>query len=482
MHATRLLLAALTPFLPTPGIAAIAPPPGHRGEECSAAGYSGDYVCLTVPVPEDRDSAEGREIELHVVVLPALAEEPAPDPVFVLMGGPGQAAADKAAYFADLMGAVHRERDLVFVDVRGTGESNPLDFYLQPEDLLLAGTSSFAPTVVARELERLRERADFAFYTTDHTVDDLDDVREALGYERINLYGASYGTRAALVYLRRHGEHVRSVVLKAVAPLGFVVGQQFALDAQRSLDRVFARCAAEPACAEAFGDVAADFELLLEDLGREPAVVEVRNPLDGSRAEIEVSGAELALAVRTLLYSAPGIASLPALLHAGARGDLEPLATAILTTRLTVAQWVYEGTTLSVLGAEDVPILDREAFAAEAEGTFLGVGFSDELLAAAAEWPHGEVDASFWGPVRSEVPVLLISGGLDPVTPPRFGEEALAHLPNGAHVVFEHGSHGDLACRPCLDELLAAFYRAGTAAELDTTCVGRVSPIPFSMR
>lgn len=452
--------------------------PGSGQDDCSASTYGGEFDCLTVPVFENRDLEEGREIELHVVILPALGDEVEPDPVFLIMGGPGQSAADKAIYFDNLMAGVRQHRDLVFVDVRGTGESNPLDFEIGPDDLMETIDSPIPPELVERELAKLKKKADLTQYTTNNAMDDLNDVRIALGYEKVNLYGGSYGTRAALVYLRRHPETVRTVLIKAVSPLGWTVGVDFARDAQASIERLFTDCAADPASAEKYGDLAARFDELLEKLA-EPVVVETYHPLNGSTVEVPVSAEAVALTVRDMLYTGPDRSALPGMIVRGCDGQLDEWAERILRARLQQFAGLYEGMMLSVLAAEDLPLMNEEVIEATALDTFLGTSFAGDFRGALAVWPQAKVDPAFWEPVRSDAPVLLISGELDPVTPPRPAAEAAKHLPNSLHLVFPHGSHDDGPFRPCLDDLIEAFYRTGTVEGLDTSCVEQAGPVPF---
>ena len=463
----------------------LAPGPGalERNESCSAAAvYGGEFDCLHVPVRENRADPDGRQLELHVVVLPALGDDVAPDPVFLIMGGPGQSAGDKAGYFANYMARVRQSRDLVLVDLRGTGESNALDFEIGPEDLVDQIERTLPEALVKRELARLSQRADLTQYTTANAMDDLNDVRIELGYGQINLYGASYGTRAVQVFLRRHGRHVRTAVMRAVAPLGFTLDHDLALTAQRSLDRVFADCAADRACVKAYGDLRARFQNWLEELEDRPVLVETRNPLDGSDVEVPVTAESIALTIRTILYTTPGILALPGMIDRGARGELDEWAAMIFQTRLQQLQWICEGTALSVLGAEDVPLLVPQTADSEAARTFLGTGFGNDFFAAAAMWPHAEIDPSFWEPLTSDVPVLLISGELDPVTPPAFADQVARHLPNSRHLVFATASHDDSALRPCVEDVFEEFFRTGTVEGLDTSCVESSGRLQFHVR
>lgn len=452
----------------------------HGGEPCSAS-LAGTFDCLTVPVFEDREKGAGRELDLHVVVLPATGDEVAPDPVFFLPGGPGQGAAALAGHVVSLLAEVHRERDIVLVDYRGTGESHPLDFEMSNDDILKSLSDPMPREIVERELVRLRQEADLTQYHTNAIVDDLNDVREYLGYEEINLWGGSYGTRVALVFLRRHPERIRSAVIKGVAPMGYAIGAEFSTDAQKSLDRILAACAADPDCSSAYGDVGAHLEELFARLEEEPVVVPAKSPLDGSTIEVTVTPDVIALTLREVLYATPAHAALPGMIARGAEGRLEEWAELALTSAVMMWGQLCEGLFLSVARAEDAPLLEGVDFDERARGTFLEARFVNGLLTAFETWPGATVDPAFWEPVRSDVPVLVVSGALDPVTPANQGEEAVRHLSNGLHLVFDNGSHDDTAFRPCMDEIYADFFRSGTIEELDTSCASEVRPIRFTI-
>ena len=228
--------------------------------------------CGSFEVSEDRKRPEGRRLSLRVAVVPALARAPQPDPLFMLAGGPGQAATEA---LPELITAaferVHRTRDIVLIDQRGTGHSSPLKCELIDPDAPLAKRIA-DPGFPAERLEACLKGydADPRLYTTSIAMEDLDEVRRALGYGAIDLWGGSYGTRAALVYLREHGETVRSIILDGVAPPTLRLPLSFAADAQRALDRLFLACAGEEACAKAWPDLPARFQRLLGRLEAAP--------------------------------------------------------------------------------------------------------------------------------------------------------------------------------------------------------------------
>lgn len=435
--------------------------------------------CGRLSVPEDPDDPAGRLIELAVAVVPAVSTRARPDPLFLLAGGPGQGAREG---FVGLLGAlaeVRRNRDLVLVDQRGTGDSNPMtcDF---PEE-------SWADVEVSAETFRglaeqclARLPGDPRYYTTSVAVRDLDAVRAALGYDRINLYGGSYGTRVAQHYARRHPDRVRAMVLDSVVAPTLVLGASMALDAEAALRGHFARCAADAACAERFPKLAEEFDALRQRMARTPATVQLPDPVTAEPRSIEFAAGHFALAVRMLSYSDLGAALLPLLIdEAYARGNFTPLAAQAEMIREELDRALAYGMHNSVVCAEDLPFLDRDALDMGAlRRSYIGDTMLKGLEAMCSVWPRGPVDPDFKAPLRSAVPTLLLSGSLDPVTPPAYTAAAAAGLTDHVHIVFAGQGHLQLRLR-CAQSLLRHFLEAGTTAGLDTRCAGVVRPAPF---
>lgn len=453
-------------------------------EPCELPGVPPPVACGELEVWEDREGREGRRIALRVVRLGATESETRPDPLFPILGGPGQSVVESAAGMAAGFAEVRRERDVVLVDQRGTGGSNGLDCPLfgPPEDAQAFLVAFLPVESVQRCRGVLEERADLRMYGTHLAADDLDDVRRALGYRRINLFGVSYGTRAALTYIRRHEAHARSAVLVGVYPPGLHGPALFAPAAQRALDGVLEECLAEPACASAFPDIRDAAQRVFRRLADEPARAEVIHPGTGVPQEVRLDRDLAAEAVRYMLYG-PGTAGMvPVVLHQADGGDLAPLAEFALLGRMQVVDSGYNGLYLSITCAEEVAPVDPEEAARLAEGTFLGDYRYRDQADACRHWPLGVVPDDLHEPVRAEVPVLLLSGQWDPVTPPSHAEHAVTHLPRGRHLVVPHGGHGFDGLEggdECADRLTTEFLRSGSADELDAGCLERVRRRPF---
>lgn len=452
---------------------------------CKPQGIEGDAKCGTLEVFENRATQEDRKIKINILVLPASGQQREPDPLFYFAGGPGSAATEDAPGIAPLLASVRQRRDLVFVDQRGTGQSNPLNCELfnsaDPQSFL----GSFFPLDDVRKCrEQLEPKADLTLYTTNIAMDDLDDVRAALGYEQINLYGGSYGTRAALVYLRRHPKHVRTVILHGVAPTNQFMPRSFPQDAERALQGVLSECEADEACRKAFPQVKVDAQRVLEQLLQSPAQAEVQLPQSKERVTVKLNRNLAAEAVRYMMYSPIGAGRVPLFLHLAAEGNYVPLAQAALFYRQNLVATGSNGMYLSVTCAEDLPFVKAEDAKRIGTNTFLGSYRYDQQNAACELWPRAMIDSKYAEPVRSDKPVLIMTGEWDPVTPPSQGDAVAKTLPNSLHVVVNDGAHGlsGLQGIECLDRLMTQFVERGTVKDLDTSCTKNIKRKGFALK
>ena len=447
-----------------------------RLEPCTGYDVPVDAYCGTLKVYENRATKQGRQIDLNIVVLPAMSNDAKPDPFFFLAGGPGQGAAKMAKPIRDLFRQVLTERDIVLVDQRGTGKSNPLDC-IDPNDSLKAlAEPETAP------LDRLKKclagyDADLRLYTTDIAMDDLDDVRAFLGYDKINVYGGSYGTRAGLVYMRRHGDRVRAAVLDGVAPTNMRLPLFFARDSQQALDKLIADCASDSSCNAAYPNLGARVRALLERLEKSPPLVPVVHPRTGERGEIRMTARIVANIMVATLYQPIAASLIPALVERAEANDFQGLL-ALGAQGDPTDPNMSVGMQLSVICAEDGPRLTPEDVKKESEGSLFGPYVMRLQQEACGFWPRGEVDPSFYEPVQSPIPTLILSGAIDPVTPPVWGESIAKTLPNSRHLVFPGTGH-TAGGTGCGRRLIKAFIDAGTAANLDTSCVNAVTRPPY---
>jgi len=472
-YATFLILTLLSSCSPRNQI--VASGQSLELEDCaltSPAGTQVDARCGTLTVLENRADPDGRQIELYVSVIPAVKRNPQPDALFLLAGGPGQSAIETFPAMIPLMFPIHEDRDIVLVDQRGTGKSNPLRC-LDPED------ESLADLTDEEVLDKLKAcplqlDADLRFYTTEIAMTDLDGVRAALGYETINLYGASYGTRAALTYLRMFPERVRSVTLDAVVEPDFVIFLDAAEDGQSALDKFFARCETDEACHVTFPNLRDEFTDLLSRLEESPVDVTIPHPLTNRPLEVQVTRQMIANMVFNILYVPPFVATLPLAIHAA---QVDENYVPLISQALLVNAGLYDGMLYAVACTEDAPLISADAAKQRSEGSVFGDRTVD-FAAICAEWPKGSVSPEFRAPIQSDVPVLILSGEADPITPPHHAEELAEGLSNEIHLVFAGMGHGNLASK-CSTDIFRDFIENPVPADLDTTCVKEIQPPPF---
>jgi pimeloyl-ACP methyl ester carboxylesterase len=460
--------------------AAAAARPADHLKPCHVEGVGAELLCGTYPVWEDRAAQRGRKIDLNVVVVPALDQTPAPDAILYLDGGPGAAATRDAAGFLEPDG-IHRHRDVLLVDQRGTGKSNPLncDFYgpdshLKHADSRLLAGDLFPPDKVRACRDQLSKVADLRLYTTALAVDDFDEVRAWLGYDKVDLVGGSYGTRAAQVYLHRHPGSVRTMLLDGVLPMDELIPLHHAYAGKRAVDILFAECAADAACRAAFPHLAEELQAVFERVDR--GVKVTVKDAHGDAYEVVPSRGLIAEGLRFLMYGS-GARTVPLAVHRAYQGDLSQLVGIAVDRRASIDHLLSMGLNFSVTCAEDLPFIDDAAAARATAGTLLGDYRVREQKRVCADWPRGAVPADVHQPVVSDVPALLISGERDPVTPPEFGERVIKGLSHGRLVIVPHGSHG--AEGPCADAVTTHFIERGTVEGLDTSCVTATPPTKF---
>lgn len=436
--------------------------------------------CGELTVPENPAVPAGRRIRLTFARIPAISRRKQPDPLFVLAGGPGMAATTFYALVAPVFGRVHRDRDIVLLDQRGTGKSNPLSCQDGVETDLRAANESDIAAETRRCLQELGATADVTQYTTSIAVKDLDRLREVLGYDRINLYGVSYGTRVAQHYLRRFPQHTRSLVLDAVVPPQLFLGAAMALDAERSLERILARCAQENACRDRLGDPERDYHSLWAMLRSHPVPVSVADSSTAAPRHFEFSTFHLATVLRLSIYSAEPTALLPFLLHdAWESKDFSRLATQFLLLTRSYTEVVAVGMNNTVACTEDIAFYDPSSIdRSKLESTFLGATQLDALLAVCKIWPRGPIDPDFHAPLHSSVPTLLLSGSDDPVTPPAYAEIARSGFTHSLVITLQGFGHGQLAA-PCMDRVMQKFIDRASVAGLDVSCTRNDKPLPF---
>lgn len=430
-------------------------------------------LCGRLDVFENRKAKTRRTIPLNLVVLPAFEKDKLPDPIFVLQGGPGQAATKLADFYDDIFGELRKTRDIVLVDQRGTGKSNSLQCSIEST----APVEEFLPQEAIKKCKaELGKKADITQYTTTIAMQDQDEVRQRLGYEHINIYGTSYGTWAAFVYLRQFPDRVRTLVLKGVVPPTMQLSVTTAFDAELAIDALITDCAADVECGKAFPNLRQNYEGLLGKLRKAPIPIKVSDTQTAA-----FTRAAFALTLRALLHAPASSTQIPLMIHQAAEGNLIPLFQTYTKLRDAYRQEFSLGMFLTIYCSEEIPRIDVANLPKDLDSTFHGDTWVSQFFRICPDWPKGEILADFHKPIQSDKPVLLISGGLDPVTPDRWAGEAAKTLPNSLNLVVPKAGHSFNLMKGCVDPIITEFVQKGSGKGIDTSCVNKIKRPPFAV-
>ncbi len=451
-------------------------------EPCALASKQGldasKAYCAKTKVAEDAANPKSRQIELNLAWIPS-ENGSLKDPIVFLAGGPGQAAVDYASYARAILAQANRNRDLLLIDQRGTGESNVLscpkaEAQFELEDVQLTPAQQLEAMKVCQA--EVATKADTRFYTTTDFVRDLETVRQRLKVPQYNLVGISYGTRVAQKYAQAHPANVRSMVLDGVVPNRLVVGGEFARQLDNALKAQDAYCAKDKACkAEYGGNLSQRLRDLRIRLNAAPASVQVRDNATNDLNTLTIDGTRLTALVQKLAYSPEAMSILPLLIKRAEQGDYQPLGSLINATSDN-SYGIEAGLFMSVVCAEDLPRWSAQTAAGD-QNSLLGRDFRTEYAEACKYWPSGTAPKDFSDTPVRQIPTLMLSGELDPVTPPAYAAEIAKFYPNGRQLTLKGSGHGSMM-RGCTARLTAQFIDRGDAKSLDAKCLDSLGFIP----
>jgi pimeloyl-ACP methyl ester carboxylesterase len=436
---------------------------------CDPALQNPRLVCGTVTVPENRSAAGGRAIALNVAIVRAARKRPDAVPMFHLDGGPGIGATGVAGFYLGPGSFYAATRDVVIVDQRGTGRSGALR--CARVESRPPWEDEYRAEDVAECRRTLEAQADLTQYSTESAALDLDSVRQAVGAASIDLWALSYGTRLAQVYLKRFPARVHAAALVGFAPLDYRTPLSHAVNAQRVLDLILYECQHEAACARKYPNLRDEWQSLLRRFDAGPVTLTMRG------GEVSLGRGRFAELFRNMLTTGAGQRGVPAIVHAAATGDFAPFAARASGPGPPFAMGLY----LSIVCSEAVPRIPEDASPFTA-GTFLGAYRVSQERFGCADWPRYAVPADFYDPLRTSVPILVISGTMDSVTTPDWAREFCSstaacvgvNVPDLGHGPFDLGewTEGD-----CVDRVTAAFF--DDPRHVDASCVARMKPPPF---
>jgi Predicted hydrolases or acyltransferases (alpha/beta hydrolase superfamily) len=446
---------------------------------CHVEGVKEELRCGVYNVFENRRTKKGRKLPLKIVLIPARHPHPDQGPIFYMAGGPGEAATELADLVIGWGDA--DEHDVVLVDERGTGDGNRLDCRSRNSDDNLEGylNGPFDAEAARACREELQKKYDLSQYTTPNSADDIDEVRAAMGYDKINLNGGSFGTYAAQIYMRRHGEHARTAYLASLVTLSDRVPLYHAEAAQLGLNQLFKDCDQDAACHTAYPKLGEDFAAVLNKVREAPVATWVKHPATGARTEIHLTERAFADAVRTMMYRSQKARELPLLIEQALSGDFSPFAKAALRSSRDIYSGGGMGLHYCITCGEFVRRIRPEEVEPATRGSFLGPWRVRDQMAACKNWPETELPNDYFEPFRLETPAVLVSGATDSASPPKWGEVVKSYMPNAIHVVVPGGAHTPE--NECTRSIRHELFRTGTTQGLDTGCIAKVQPLPFKL-
>ncbi len=462
-----MLLTASTANAAAP--ASTTAPATARG--CHLPGVTDGLRCVTLDVPLDHARPDGAKLKLHVTVAPAHRQGTRGDPLFVLAGGPGEAGSEVAPLLSTAFNRVRATRDIVFIDQRGTGRSGKLDCESKPEHERMNEQQIEAELLACIG----KTKATWAAYTTEAGARDIEVVRRALGYTQVNVFGGSYGTRLGQAYARLYPSSVRSLILDGVAAPDQVIPAG-AKDGQAALDRVFDQCAKDAGCSKAFPNLRAEFDGLVGKLEAGPIKLSLPDPRTAQPVELNMTRSRFLGTVHGVLYSPADARRLPFLIHNAAQGRWQPfIARQNLAGDFGGPGGIAMLMHLAVVCAEDVPRMTPELLASDAGKLTKPLAEQMPRVCKSMNVPP----VAYKEPSRIDTPALLLSGALDPVTPPHRAATAAKYMGRAQQVVVDNLGHGvsQLGCAP---RLLRTFLDK-PQDKLDASCLKEIPPPTFQL-
>ena len=462
---------AALPLKPCPGYGETGKPPLVNGAECGE-----------ILVKEDPANPDSPNIRLNILRLPAISSSPKPDPLLLIQGGPGGSSVDMAEAIYLAFNDLRKDRDLVFVDQRGTGKSNPLNCeqltaaeQLLPEQEQQQKYRNLLMSCAQKYAGHAR------FYTTPYAVADLHVVSQELGYTKVNLWGGSYGTRVALEYARQFPQEIRSLVLDGLAPVQIALPKYFAEDAAAALATVNQHCINSDKCRELFGNLqekakAVVSRLVMAEQNGQPLKVAYEHPKHQQPQTLLLSAKHFSELIFMSLYSRDLTALLPRAIADADKGDYRLVAAlSSLAAEQASFTGISEGMRYTVVCNEDAHFISP-ADVANSQ-FFLGLNMVKELTEICSFWPKAVLPDNYFAPISTPLPALLLAGGQDPVTPARWAKQVAQQLPQAKLLAAPGGNH-IISMEGCLPKLIAQFIASADSNSLDADCVNAIVPLP----
>lgn len=443
-------------------------------ENCHLGEIRSQVKCGKLNVPENYQKPDGDKISVNFAVLPAIDDSEYKAPLMFLAGGPGQAAVELATGLNRVFREVRKTRDIILVDQRGTGESSALSCEFEAVDNVYSTLpDALNPQEVKDCVKQFK--GDVTQYNSENAIRDFDAIRAALGHKKVNIYGGSYGTRAGLVFMRMFPESLESVVLDSVAPIEVPIGM-VGQSGARSFNLLIENCKNSEPCHKAFPNLAEEFQAVKARLAKAPVSIDILHPRLGTPTTLVIDDTKFTGNLRFQLYGMEGRSMVPLVIHQAFLGNYQPLTG--LMARTEGEQLVYTGLLFNIVCNEDIPRLSIEDKTADANNNFDG---KDSHLAwemVCPFFPEYRPSEDFYESVTANIPTLILSGNLDPVTPPSNGEHSASTLPNSHHIVVENASH-TVAMSTCAIDIVNEFLTSKDPKALDESCLKNIPEESF---
>ncbi|MEW6995180.1 alpha/beta fold hydrolase [Colwelliaceae bacterium MEBiC 14330] len=435
-------------------------------ESCHLGDMRAKVQCGQLTVPENYQKPKGDKISVNFAVLPAIDNSEYKTPLMFLAGGPGQAAVELATALNSVFSEVRKTRDIILVDQRGTGKSSALVCDFEAIDNVF---SSKADALDPQEVKDCvaQFKGDVTQYNSENAIRDFDAIRTALGHEKINIYGGSYGTRAGLVYMRMFPQSLESVVLDSVGPIEVPIGM-FGQSGARSFQLLLDNCKKSESCHSAFPNLAEEFQAVKARLAKAPIIEDILHPRLGTPTKFVIDQAKFTGNLRFQLYGMEGRSMVPLVIHQAYLGNYQPLQG--LIARNEGEQMVYNGLLFNIVCNEDIPRVDEQARIIDADNSFDGKASQLAWDLVCPFFPQYRPSEAFYQSVTADIPTLILSGNLDPVTPPSNGDYPAKSLPNSHHIVVDNASH-TVAMSTCASNIINEFLTKKTPKQLDESCL-----------
>ncbi|WP_417762472.1 alpha/beta fold hydrolase [Shewanella sp.] len=438
----------------------------EQSSSCYAEGLSDQLKCGSVEVAENPKKPNGRKIQIHYVVIPAIKNLAPKEAILGIAGGPGQSAIESAASFERMLSKARQHRDILLIDQRGTGQSNKLACAGEDlTDIIKLNDDAYDSAKETRECKAALD-ADVTQYGSEQALDDFEVVRQHLGYEKLHLYGVSYGTRMAQLYMRKYPQALKTVTLDGVVPMSqsvLAIGSAIA----RAQELVFEDCEQDKSCRQTYPKLRQDFEQIQQSLEEYPVMEKVHHPVTGKTALLTLTRNKFLGSLRLALYSPAVRSLLPFAIHQAYRKNYQPILglLAMQDGSMDMAMGMHA----AVVCGEDWPRLTA-SLRQQAEQSVMGQEMLKALDASCPIWDIPPVSKAFAAPISSDIPTLLLSGEKDPATPPKWAEMAMQKMSKARHLVSPYATH-NVAAQSCAGELIAKLIETDDTNAIDGECL-----------